>query len=130
MPKLDMCTLAPEASVALMASATSDSTSAASYTACGSAESGGFSSAVTANRPARRTRSRRPPARRGRSGDGTLGLSGDGLLRESQHTHEDVVEIGAAGQLEIFDEIRQPVGGFALAERQQADLGPLAGGVA
>lgn len=62
-----MCVFAPEASVALMPSATSDKTSAASYTSCGSELSGGFNSAVMANKPARKTRSRRDPARQARS---------------------------------------------------------------
>src|SRR3990172_5661408 len=58
---LDMWQFAPEASVALMASHTVASTSARSYTDCGSALSGGFSSAVTAKRPKRSTRSSRDP---------------------------------------------------------------------
>ncbi len=58
MPIEDMWQLAPEASVALIASATSHNGSAALKTSRGSAESGGFSSAVTAKSPRRRTRSR------------------------------------------------------------------------
>ena len=58
MPIDDMWQLAPDASVALTASATSFSGSAALSTSRGSAESGGFSSAVTANQPLRSTRSR------------------------------------------------------------------------
>ncbi len=56
-----MWQFAPEASVALIASATSASGRAASSTSAGSALSGGFSSAVTANQPARSTRSSRLP---------------------------------------------------------------------
>jgi hypothetical protein len=56
-----MWQLAPEASVALMASQTSDSGRAASKTSAGSALSGGFSSAVTANFPARSARPSRLP---------------------------------------------------------------------
>jgi hypothetical protein len=59
MPIDDMWQLAPEASVALMASATSFSGSAAESTSRGSAESGGLSSAVTANQPLRKARSSR-----------------------------------------------------------------------
>ena len=61
MPIEDMWQLAPEASVALIASATSPKGRAASYTSSGSALSGGFNSAVTANLPCRRTRSKRLP---------------------------------------------------------------------
>ena len=57
MPIDDMWQLAPDASVALTASATSFSGSAALSTSRGSAKSGGFSSAVTANQPLRSTRS-------------------------------------------------------------------------
>jgi hypothetical protein len=61
MPIDDMWQLAPEASVALSASATSANGRAASNTSSGSALSGGFSSAVTANLPWRSTRSSRLP---------------------------------------------------------------------
>ena len=61
MPIEDMWQLAPEASVALIASATSESGRAASKTSAGSALSGGLSSAVTANFPARSARSSRLP---------------------------------------------------------------------
>ena len=61
MPMEDIWQLAPDASVALMASATSFKGSAAFSTSRGSAESGGFSSAVTANHPLRRARSRIEP---------------------------------------------------------------------
>ena len=61
MPIEDMWQLAPEASVALIASQTSASGRAASKTSAGSALSGGLSSAVTANLPARSARSRRLP---------------------------------------------------------------------
>jgi hypothetical protein len=61
MPIEDMWQFAPEASVALRPSQTSASGRAASNTSAGSAESGGFSSEVTAKRPARRTRSSRLP---------------------------------------------------------------------
>ena len=73
MPTLDMWTCAPEASTALIASHTSDSTTARSYTSRGSARSGGLSS-VTANRPARSTRSSRPRDEcPGRGGSGSAG---------------------------------------------------------
>ena len=58
MPIDDMWQLAPEASVALIASATSHNGSAALNTSRGSPESGGFNSAVTAKSPRRSTRSR------------------------------------------------------------------------
>ena len=61
MPSEDMWQLAPEASVALIASQTSESGRAASKTSAGSALSGGLSSAVTANLPARSARSSRLP---------------------------------------------------------------------
>ena len=57
----DMCAVAPDASVALMASHESPMIRAWSRTACGSALSGERSSAVTAKCPARRTRSSREP---------------------------------------------------------------------
>ena len=58
MPIDDMWQLAPEASVALIASTTFFKGSAAARTSPGSAESGGFSSAVTANQPLRSVCSR------------------------------------------------------------------------
>ena len=79
MPIEDIWQLAPEASVALIASATSHNGSAALNTSRGSAESGGFISAVTANSPRRSTRSRNDadlcPAG-GISGGSTVGSKG------------------------------------------------------
>ena len=57
-PMDDMWQLAPDASVALMASTAPLSGSAALKTSRGSAESGGLSSAVIPNQPLRKTRSR------------------------------------------------------------------------
>ena len=65
-----MWQLAPEPSVALIASTYPSNTRARLKTSSGSAESGGASSVVMANPPARSTRSKRPgelwPGRMGR----------------------------------------------------------------
>src|SRR5260221_1017885 len=49
---------------------------------------------------------------------------------ETQHRDEGIVEVGAAGELDVLDARRKLESDLTLAIRQQRDLGPFARGVA
>ena len=126
---LDMWQCAPEPSVALMPSTQPSKASAALRTSSASAESGGLSSAVTANSPRRSTRSSRP--RDEWPGSSTSGADGSGPMScgcggERRHASAFVRSRARRSQVEepfrAWFERRQDLGDGAPALHREAAL--------